>query len=151
MLTICGSLEYLEGIKKELIKYKLIKKDAGSFKKPSKIHTFCLGGNLQCKKVSEFLYKDESIYLERKFKKLLLGEILDGEKKAIIKENKKITEGDNPNAKEYEIISPDGEKFLVFGALKHFCKDHGLCYNRILDVRFKRKDEFKGWKCRIMR
>lgn len=40
----------------------------------------------------------------------------------------------NVMAKTYEIITPDNEKFIITGTLKHFCKERNLSYDLMLRV-----------------
>jgi LEM-3-like GIY-YIG domain/NUMOD3 motif len=54
----------------------------------------------------------------------------------------------NPKAKTYQIISPDGEIFTVTGGLKDFCIQHSLKYSQMGAVGRGEKEEWKGWKCK---
>ena len=55
----------------------------------------------------------------------------------------------NPNAKTYKIIDPNGYTYIVSGSLLKFCKEHKLNINGIVDVSLKRKTSHKGWTAEI--
>jgi group I intron endonuclease len=51
----------------------------------------------------------------------------------------------NIHNKTRVFISPDGEKFIVHGKFREFCKQHNLRNSSMIDVFMKRKDNYKGW------
>jgi len=54
----------------------------------------------------------------------------------------------NGKAKTYLVISPDGQKYKITGALKAFCIEHKIWYARMLDISKNRRDSYKGWVCK---
>lgn len=54
----------------------------------------------------------------------------DEVKKSLSTSHKGLFNGDkNPSARTVEIISPNGERFVVKGTVKAFCEEHGISYN----------------------
>jgi group I intron endonuclease len=53
----------------------------------------------------------------------------------------------NPNAKIYEFISPDGETFIVEAQFNKFCLEHHLWHNAMTSVSRGLKSNHKGWIC----
>jgi len=53
----------------------------------------------------------------------------------------------NPNAGIYEFTSPEGEKIIVKGKIKQFCKEHNISYKKIIKIYNAEKDH-NGWKCK---
>jgi len=50
----------------------------------------------------------------------------------------------------YEVISPEGEKFLVSGGWKQWCLDRGLNPSNLLKVAKGERNHCKGWKAKIV-
>lgn len=59
-------------------------------------------------------------------------------KNKLSKSHKGLFDGENnPAAKIIEIISPNGERFVVKGTIKNFCKEHNISYNMYRKYRNK--------------
>ena len=54
----------------------------------------------------------------------------------------KVAGKNNPKAKKYIFISPDGKKHIVEGGVKKFCKEIGITYDAVLG---KKSKNTKGW------
>jgi hypothetical protein len=54
----------------------------------------------------------------------------------------KVAGKNNPRAKKYIFISPDGKKYIVEGGVKKFCKEIGITYDAVLG---KKSKNTKGW------
>lgn len=147
-LTILSTKKFLFTINKIFLKYNLVKQ-FNKIKQPSKIHALAFGGNNQIKKIAEWLYKDSIIFLNRKKKYLIDHNIIDKNGDPIIKIINK-NGSNNPNAKKYQIISPENKKYIVYGGLRKFCDNKKIWFKGIIDVRFKRRDNYKGWKCNLI-
>ena len=50
----------------------------------------------------------------------------------------------------YEVISPEGERFLVSGGWKQWCFDRGLNPSNLLKVAKGERNHCKGWKAKIV-
>lgn len=71
-----------------------------------------------------------------------------GHKKESIEKMKKSKRGiNNPRAKRYKFISPEGIEFIVEGTFNNFCLEHHLWHNAMTLVHRGIKDNHKGWKC----
>lgn len=51
-----------------------------------------------------------------------------------------------PNTQDWHLISPEGEKFSVYG-LGEFCRQHGLNQSHLFNVATGKRKHHKGWKC----
>ncbi len=147
-LTIVSTKNFLFTINQIFLKYNLVKQ-FNKIQQPSKIYALPFGGNKQIKKIARWLYKDSIIFLDRKKKHLIDHNIIDSDGNPIIKIIDK-NGSNNSNAKKYQIISPENKKYIVHGELRKFCKEKKLWFKGILDVRFKRRDNYKGWKCNLI-
>lgn len=56
----------------------------------------------------------------------------------------------NPMAKIYEFISPEGERTIVKGGFNKFCSEHHLWHNAMTSVARGEKENHKGWKASIL-
>jgi group I intron endonuclease len=56
---------------------------------------------------------------------------------------------DNPNAKDYLVVAPDGSEFPVHN-LALFCREHGLSYWGMRSVLRGRTPHHRGWTCRFL-
>lgn len=66
-----------------------------------------------------------------------------------IKNNPGVRDGkNNPNAKTYYFIDPNGEEYIVTGGLRKFCEANSLPIGSIIKVSKNRKPDYKGWKVR---
>lgn len=54
----------------------------------------------------------------------------------------------NPNAKKYIVITPEGEKIFLWGAFTNFCKENHLKQSKMYDVSLGKLDNYKGYKCK---
>ena len=54
----------------------------------------------------------------------------------------KVAGKNNPRAKKYIFISPDGKKHIVEGGVRKFCKEIGITYDAVLG---KKSKNTKGW------
>ena len=54
----------------------------------------------------------------------------------------KVAGKNNPRAKKYIFISPDGKKHIIEGGVKKFCKEIGITYDAVLG---KKSKNTKGW------
>jgi hypothetical protein len=141
-LTICGTKPYLEKIEEIIYNSCVIR---GRFRQPSKIYTLIYGGNNHIRTISSFLYKNSTVFLQRKFNKLVENLILD-KYKNIVPEQKLDYDGNkNPNSKCYIFKSPTGEIFEVVGRLRKFCKEHDISYGGVINVASGKREEVDGW------
>lgn len=51
----------------------------------------------------------------------------------------------NPSAKCFIFRNPLGEEFVVNGGLRHFCVQHELGYNSMIDLGKSRRQSYRGW------
>jgi hypothetical protein len=56
----------------------------------------------------------------------------------------------NPNAKTFEFIDPNGLIHLITGGMVKFCREHALRPDAIIDVSKGRRTEYKGWTVRLV-
>ena len=147
-MTIVSTKNFLFSINEIFLKYNLVKQ-FNKIKQPSKIYALAFGGNKQVKKIAEWLYCESSIYLDRKKEYLIDHNIIDNNGKSVVKIINKNGKN-NSNAKKYKMISPDNKEYIVHGNLRKFCNERKLNYPDILDVRFNRKDNYKGWLCNLI-
>lgn len=54
----------------------------------------------------------------------------------------------NPNSNTYEFISPTGDKIIVIGGIKDFCKNNNLSYKKIIKVFRNELNDCNGWLCK---
>jgi hypothetical protein len=144
-----GTKEYLESIDKIFLHNKLVK-NKRKVKKPSKIHAIVYGGNNVIRNISYWLYKDSTIFLDRKLNILQKFNILNEQLNIISRKPINHIGDKNPRAKKYEIIDPNKKRYIISGGLRLFCKKNNLRYSNILDVAFGRIKEYKGWKCKCI-
>jgi group I intron endonuclease len=52
----------------------------------------------------------------------------------------------NPNAKKYELISPEGKQYKIIGCLKNFCLENNLCYSGVRKSYYYNTKLRNGWK-----
>lgn len=69
-LYLCGTVDIVSGFKEFLLKSGIFTNAQIIRKKNSSLHIFQIGDNI-AQKVTELLYKDSTIYLERKYQKYL--------------------------------------------------------------------------------
>lgn len=141
-LTICGTKYYLEKIEEIIYNSCNIR---GRFRQPSKIHTLTYGGNNHIRTISYLLYKNSTLFLQRKFNKLIENSILDEHKNIIPEQKLDYIGNKNPNSKYYMFKSPTGEIFEVVGKLKKFCKEHKISYGGIINVANGKRENVDGW------
>ena len=77
------------------------------------------------------------------------------ETKKLISENKKELLKDKTKhplwgKTTYEVISPDGEKFIVSGGWKQWCFEKGLNPSNMIKVAKGERKHCKGWKAKIL-
>lgn len=145
-LTICGTKNFLWGVRHVFKNNNLVNKHNGTLKRPSKIFALTYGGNKQCKRIAEFLYRNSELFLERKRKYIIQHGTIDASNCAvplIVEQGGK----KNSNAKKYLLISPENKKIVVEGGLRDFCRQNHINYASLLNVRFKRQESYRGWKC----
>jgi DNA-binding CsgD family transcriptional regulator len=70
-INIVGNRELIEEIQKILIKNCVLNKTKFGKSKSENIVYVRYGGNLQCKKIFDYLYKDSNIFLQRKYDKFI--------------------------------------------------------------------------------
>lgn len=67
---------------------------------------------------------------------------------------KKISEktkgANNPRAKTWEIISPEGKLYITTGNLKELCSTLPISMDSIKTLASGKKDQIKGWKAKII-
>ena len=57
----------------------------------------------------------------------------------------------NPNAKKYEVISPSGKTYIVFGEIRKFCLRHeGITYYGVLKILKGEVTNWRGWTLNLM-
>ena len=148
VLTILGTRPFLESMDRILKSRHLANNDGGRIFQPSRIFALVYGGNRQTGKIAEFLYKDATIFLNRKRDYLISHKLLDSFGRWV--EKKQEHSGVlNPNSKQYKITNPLGVQYVVEGGLKKFCLTHGIWYKKMLDIRFGRISHWHGWKCEL--
>ena len=54
----------------------------------------------------------------------------------------KVAGKNNPRAKKYTFVSPEGKEYIVEGGVKKFCKQIGITYDAVLG---KKSKNTKGW------
>lgn len=141
-LTICGTELFLENVGEILYKTTGIK---GRIYKPSKIHTLVYSGNEHIRKISNLIYNNSTLFLERKRNKLTENSILDEQNNIIPKKQLDYEGNKNPNAKLYVFVSPNGTEFRIAGGLKNFCREHNISYGGAIDVAYGRRNDVNGW------
>lgn len=75
-----------------------------------------------------------------------------GHKQKSIEKMRRSKKGlNNPNAKIFEFISPNGDVFIVKAGFNKFCSKNHLWHNAMTEVHRGLKKEHKGWKCRYIK
>lgn len=93
------------------------------------IGKLCYSGSKNAEKFYDFIYKDSSIFLKRKYEKF-----------SMLLQNIK-----NLKKKKYSLISPDGQIIDVFN-LQKFCIENKISKKSVYSLIKKKKMEIKGWK-----
>ena len=57
----------------------------------------------------------------------------------------------NANAKTFEFIDPDGNKYTVTGGFKTFCKEHNLSFGTMFNVVYKKQKNPRRGNCKNWR
>lgn len=85
--------------------------------------------------------------LSKRWKGKKRGPLSEETKQKISKHNLGAT---NPNAKTWEIISPDGNVYTTTGKLKELCNTLPISIDSIKTLASGKKDQIKGWKAKII-
>jgi hypothetical protein len=85
--------------------------------------------------------------LSKRWKGKKRGPLSEETKQKISKHNLGAT---NPNAKTWEIISPDGKVYTTTGKLKELCSTLPISIDSIKTLASGKKDQIKGWKAKII-
>mgnify|MGYP006394962215 FL=1 len=88
------------------------------------------------KEFREFIYKDSSIFLNRKHD--IFGEIIDNYKRGSI------------SGKNYRLVDPNGVEFIT-NRLKSFCNDNNLVYSSISNLLRGIGKTNKKWTCEVIK
>ena len=76
------------------------------------------------------------------------GPLTEERKQEISRKNKG---AGNPKAKTWEVISPDGEIFVTTGELRSLCKTLPISVDSVRLLAYRKKDQIKGWKARLVK
>jgi len=144
-LVVLSTESFLNRIQDILFSRKLIGR-IYKLKHPSKIYKLEIRGRRLISKIAEWLYSDSTIFLDRKRQYLTENGIIGPDGSAIIRTRNPYFRESNPNAKKYTFVSPNGDRFEIFGCLKIFCDEHGIPYGKAIKVGNGMLDNVGGWK-----
>jgi len=77
----------------------------------------------------------------------------DEARKKIRDKHHNVSGSNNPRAKFIELTSPTGEKYILHGELKKFCKDNNIAYSsmsQLVKLGKNRTGSTEGWKSRYL-
>lgn len=110
-----------------------------SYKQNKKYSVLIISDRENRENFYHYIYKNSTIYLERK--KKIFDDMM------IIKDVKR---KGNTNIKKYKIIDPSGKIFYTDKGLVDFCKERNLNHSSINNVLRKTTNNYKGWFCELV-